>query len=159
MKTFSRCSVTLGFLFVLVSPCIAQVKQLPDGPFTLVAGNDNAVNFIVDNSVVRSGDQVRLTTYRVYARPIAGPGDSIDQELTDLRISCSERTYRSAEVNGFRSDGQWVAYFTDDQVQPIEPRQTWEFIALIACGEARMPDHMTVDGAAAARQMGLARLR
>ncbi len=159
MKAVVLSAITLGFLGALSASAQSQVRQLPDGRFTLVAGNAEAVNFIVENTVRRAADEVRLTTYRVYAQPISGLGEPIDQEITDLWINCVERTYRTAEINGFRSDGQWVAYLVDDKVRHIEPRQTWEFIAVIACGEGMMPDHMTVEGLAAARQLGLERLR
>jgi len=141
------------------STATAASKQLPEGPFTLFAGNSTAANFIVENSRKRSGDVVSVTNYRVYADAIPSPSGTIDQDTTELEINCSTRTYQQMSVNAFGPNGNWIVSFPVEPTRPIEPEQTWDFIARVVCGDLQLPASATVNGASAARSLGLSRLK
>ena len=132
---------------------------MPEGRYTLVAGNSTAANFLVSTSARRSGDVVSVTTYRIYKEAIPTPAGVVDQDTTDLEIDCDRRTYRSLAVNAYRADGRWAFSQPAEAARPIEPNQTWDFVAQVVCGQISLPDSANVDGPAAARATGLARLR
>lgn len=136
-----------------------QARSLPNAPYSLFAGNDMAANFLVNSTVRRSGDVVRLTTYKVYRRAISTPEGQVDQDTTDLEINCAQRTYRHLAVNAYRTDGSWAFSLPAEATQPIEPNMLWDFAAQVVCGDVGLPDSATVDGPAAARALGLERLR
>lgn len=141
------------------APAQAQTPQLPGGDYTLFAGTARAANFIVENSISRSGDRVRVTNYRVYVEEIPSPNGPIDQETTDLEIDCTHRTQKTLGYSAFGPTGDRVVSFPAEPEQAIEANQTWDFVARIVCDGVRMPPDATVSGAAAARRLGLARLR
>lgn len=143
---------------LVVTSSQGQARQLPDGGYTLFAGTARAANFIVENSVTRSGERVRVTNYRVYVEAIPSPNGPIDQETTDLEIDCSRRTQKVLGFSAFGPTGVWVASFPAETEQEIEANETWDFVARIVCDGVRLPPDATVQGPAAARRLGLARL-
>lgn len=165
----SLLSQMMRFMFLRLTTCMAALatatvatassKQLPEGPFTLFAGNSTAANFIVENSRRRSGDMVSVTNYRIYADAIPSPGGTIDQDTTELEIDCSARTYRQMSVNAFGPNGNWIVSFPAEPTKPIESEQTWDSIARVVCDNLQLPASARVDGASAARSLGLTRLK
>jgi hypothetical protein len=143
---------------VFVTSAQGQARQLPDGGYTLFAGTARAANFIVENSKNRSGDRVRVTNYRVYMEAIPSPNGPIDQETTELEIDCARRTQKVLGYSAFGPTGAWVASFPAEAEREIEANDTWDFVARIVCDGVRLPPDATVQGAAAARRLGLARL-
>lgn len=150
-----------AFLVAMAGASIATAssRQLPQGPFTLFAGNSTAANFIVENSRTRSDDIVLVTNYRVYANAIPSPNGTIDQDTTELKIDCSAWTYQQISINAFGPHGDWIVSFPIETAKPIEPEQTWDFLARVVCNDLRFPASATVNGASAARSLGLSRLK
>ncbi len=146
------CMATAG-------PAWAQSVPLPQGPYTLFAGNATAANFLIAPSIRRSGDRVNLTTYRIYKEAMPTPQGAVDQDTTALEIDCVARTSRTLAINAYRPDGGWAFVFPGEAAQPIEEGQTWDFVARIVCDGVGLPDSANVAGAAEARAMGLARLQ
>ncbi|WGM48488.1 hypothetical protein KOAAANKH_03389 [Brevundimonas sp. NIBR10] len=136
----------------------AQSPTLPGGSYTLFAGNGASANFIVENSISRTGERVRLAIYRVYAEGAATSRGIRDQEVIAGEIDCGTRTWRMLSADAFTATGQWIASFPAEAETPIRPEQTWDFAAKIVCGEVRMPSSATVSGAVAARALGRSRL-
>lgn len=125
----------------------------------LFAGNAQAANFAVMDSLSRSGDVVSITNYRVYANPIPSPNGPIQQDLTELDIDCPARTATTRAVHAFQYSGTWVASFGQETAQPIAPDQTWDFLARVACDGVRFPPSQVVRGPTAARDLGLTKLQ
>lgn len=67
----------VGAIWSLAAPVLAQNASLPEGRLTLFAGNNQAANFIIEDSIRREGDQVKVATFRVYADEIPVTGGSI----------------------------------------------------------------------------------
>ena len=158
MKTVWLPALGAIVSFAVVASAHGQERQLPDGRFTLFAGNDGGANFIVEGSQSRSGDKVRVTNYRVYANEIPSPGGPIDQDLTELEIDCARRSQRILAVHAFGPTGRWIVSLPAEDERPIEPRQTWDFVARIVCDGTRLPADATIDGREAARSEARARL-
>ncbi|WP_395651960.1 hypothetical protein [Brevundimonas sp.] len=159
-QTFIRFAAFGGLvLSLLAGPTHAQGRQLPAGPYTLFAGNGASANFIVENSVSPSGDRVRLSTYRIYAQGVPLSRGVMDQELNEIEINCAARTWHLFGSHGFSPNGDWISSLPAEPETAIQPNQTWDFVAKLVCGEARMPASATVQGPAAARALGLSRLR
>lgn len=158
MKTAWLPVLSIILSLAVVSSAYGQAKELPDGRFTLFAGNDGGANFIVEGSQSRSGDKIRITNYRVYADEIPSPGGPIDQDLTELEIDCAARSQRILAVHAFGPTGQWVVSLPAEDERPIEPRQTWDFVARIVCDGTRLPADATIEGREAARTLAKARL-
>jgi hypothetical protein len=150
-----------AFLLALAgaSTATASSRQLPEGPFTLFAGNRTAANFIVENSRTRSGDVVSVINYRVYANAIPSPIGAIAQDTTELVIDCSAWTYQQMSVNAFGPGGDWIISFPTEATKPIGREQTWDFLARAVCNDLRFQPSATVNGANAARSLGLSRLK
>lgn len=145
-------------LILSATAAMAQSPTLPGGPFTLFAGNGASANFIVENTISRTGDRVRLTIYRVYADGLPMARGVRDQEIIAGQIDCAARTWRMLGVDAFTATGQWVGSLPAEAETRIQPEQTWDFAAKIVCGEVRMPPSATVSGPAAARDLGRSRL-
>lgn len=158
MKTVGLPVLSTILAFAAVASAHGQARELPDGRFTLFAGNDDGANFIVEGSQSRSGEKVRVTNYRVYANEIPSPGGPIDQDLTELEIDCAARSQRILGVHAFGPTGRWVVSLPAEDERPIEPRQTWDFVARIVCDGTRMPAEATIEGREAARGAARARL-
>jgi len=154
-----RRSAVAGLLMAaLSSSAWAQAPQLPEGRFTLFAGNSSAANFFQESSINRVGERVTLTMLRVYATDFPTSNGPISQDVTRLAIDCSARTFELLSINAFQDSGQWVNSLPPEPSAKIQPLQTWDFLARIFCDGVQMAPSATVAGAAAARRLGLSRI-
>jgi hypothetical protein len=138
---------------------MAQNRTPPEGALTLFAGTDVAANFIVEGSARRDGDQVNVTTFRVYANGIPGPAGPIMYDTTFMTIDCAARTFRRLRVDGFLASGRYFGSLGAEPEVPIEAHQTWDFVAKSVCDGVRFGPDATVVGYRAARDLALARMK
>lgn len=154
-----RCAIAGLLIAALSSSAWAQAKQLPDGRFTLFAGNSSAANFFQESSATRVGERVTLTMFRVYATDFPTSNGPISQDVTRVAIDCSDRTFELLSIDAFQGSGQWVNSLPSEPPAKIEPLQIWDFLARIFCDGVQMAPSATVEGVAAARRLGLSRLQ
>ncbi len=149
----------VGAIWSLAAPVLAQNASLPEGRLTLFAGNNQAANFIIEDSIRREGDQVKVATFRVYADEIPVTGGSIAYDTTRMVIDCSARTVSQVAVDAFLASGRRVTGLGPEPAMPIRANETWDFVARVVCDGVRFGPEATVVGYQAARTLALARIR
>lgn len=152
-------AVTVCFMLCLPASAFAQDRSLPEGELTLFAGNNFAANFVVENSIERIGDTVNLMTFRFYPDGMPEPGGPITYDTTLMTINCALRTFHRLRVDAFDASGRYYNSLAAEPVTPIEPDQTWDFVARIVCDGVRFGPEATVTGYEAARALALAAIR
>jgi hypothetical protein len=154
-----RRVAALALSVVIGTPAIAQQQAPPAGRLTAFAGNEQAANFIDEESVRREGHRVSLSTFRVYAAPIASPAGPIVYDTTALVIDCAARTFERRHVDAFTASGRYATSMGAEPAQAIEANQTWDFAAKVVCDGVSFGQEATVSGYQAAHDLAMRLIR
>ncbi len=133
----------------------AQTPTPPAGVVTLYAGTSGAANFMIDDTVARSGAVVRFSNFRIYAQPIEVPNGPVDMDVETVVLNCETRTVSVEGIELFKATGEYITRRPGDPVGPIEARTTWDFAARVLCDGVQLPPTQKRTGWRAAREVAL----
>jgi hypothetical protein len=122
---------------------------------TLYAGNSHGANFLIDDTIVRSGAQVRVSNFRVYAEPIEAPNGPVTMDVQALTLDCDARRITVESIDTFKASGEHAFHMPAEPAEAIEANTTWDFAARVLCDGVELPPTQKRTGWQAAREVAL----
>jgi hypothetical protein len=144
-----------GLLMASVTTA-AEAQDLPQGELQVFAGTDTSANFLVVGEESRNGDEVEVSLFTVYVNGIRTQTGVITQTVSRVSINCQNRTRRDIYVRGFSATGDLIDTLPPSVPEPIEPNDTFDFVARMHCDGVQIQPGPVVGHAAA---VALARQR